>query len=89
MRRGSESDGAALPRVLCSRCLLRGDRILLRVGHVCVDDDGCRTCGAMRLRRIAGWDRAQGFVSFLEPCQVCVAKALWEQERACEPEAAQ
>lgn len=65
----------APPRTLCPACLLRGDKVWMRVGHVCLAEDECRRCGNWRRRVVIRWDRGKGWLSSLDPCAVCVAEA--------------
>jgi hypothetical protein len=62
------------PRTLCPVCLLRGDKVWMKVGHMCVTEDPC-PCGTWRLRIVLRWDKGQGWLSCVDPCPVCVAEA--------------
>lgn len=64
------------PKTLCPACLLRGDRVWMRIGHTCVAEDFCRRCGSWRLKTVLRWNPKQGWLSALvEPCAVCLAEA--------------
>lgn len=62
-------------KTLCPRCLMRGDYVPMRVGHLCLADE-CRTCGALRVARVLDWNQKQGYLSALDPCQACTHAAL-------------